>query len=94
MGCAAVIPSVDLAFLPIRASLRLFLRSLGRPLLPDVEDLLHAGTEMSLFAVRAALAGEELRLRRAGKLAIFETIRMHPCGKPRVLKMHVEDVTR
>ena len=37
--------------------LRLFLRVLCRPLVPDVEHVLHAWTDDAVLAVRSALAG-------------------------------------
>ena len=78
-------PQVYLPPFPIHASLFLFLRALGCPFLPDVEHLLHARTDLSLFAVRSALAGKQLWLWFAGYLSLCQRVRMHACFLPCVL---------
>ena len=61
-GPSAVLRDAErhLPCVPIPPRLRLFLRVLGRPLLSDVEHLLHAGTDHPLFAVRRLSLGRSL----------------------------------
>ena len=78
-------PEFNLPAFPIYVGLCLFLRSLGRPLLPDVKNFLHADTDLPLLTVRAALAREQLGFWRASDLPVFETLRMDTYRQPCVL---------
>ena len=69
MGCAVRDPEFNLPFFPIRASLRLFLRSWVARACRMSRTSCMRGLTDPLLAVRAALAGEQLRLWRAGEAA-------------------------
>ena len=50
------------------------------------------GTDCPLLAVGAALAREQLWLRRAGELPLLRAVRMHPCRQPCVLEMDIDHI--